>query len=173
MMHPVSTSIRSALRRQSDLTWRLQGLRFNASRIGRAIRVEAGANIVEFALASIVLITLVFGVIAICLALYSYNVVAEAAREASRYAMVRGSACNSFADCKVTRIQLESYVQSITWPGLASNSLTVPTVNWPDGNNNPGSRVAVTVNYTLPLAIPFVPSRTLTMASTSQVVISQ
>jgi Flp pilus assembly protein TadG len=137
------------------------------------MRVEAGSSIIEFAFASVILFTLVFGVIAICLALYSYNVVAEAAREGSRYAMVRGSACNSFADCKVTQTQLQTYVQSISWPGLDSNSLTVPTVNWPDGNKNPGSRVAVTVNYTFPLVIPFVPSRTLTMASTSQVVISQ
>lgn len=133
---------------------------------------------VEFALASVILFTLVFGVMAMCLALYTYNIVAEAAREASRYAIVRGSACSSstFSDCKVTRGQLEAYVQSIPWPGINSSSLTIPKTNglsWPNGNNNPGSPVKVTVTYTYPLNIPFVSSQTLQMSSTSQMLISQ
>lgn len=173
MIHPVSASFRSAPRRQSYLTCRLQGLRSNASCIGRAIRVEAGSSIIEFAFASIILFTLVFGVIAICLALYTYNVVAEAARDGSRYAMVRGSACNSFADCpNATSGQIQTYVRGVSFPGVNPSSLTV-LATWPDGNENPGSRVAVTVSYNFPLVIPFVPNRTLAMSSTSQVVISQ
>ena len=170
MIHSVTTSLRSAPRRQSQ--W-LQGLRSNALRICRAVRVETGANLVEFAFASIIVFTLIFSVIAICLALYTYNVVAEAAREGSRYAMVRGSACNSFANCpNVTSGQIQTYVQGVGFPGIDSSSLTV-AATWPDGNKNPGSRVAVTVSYNFPLSIPFVPSRTLAMSSTSQMVISQ
>lgn len=145
------------------------------SRIRRTLRAEAGTSIVEFAMASIILFTLVFGVMAICMALYSYNVVSEAAREATRYAIVRGSACNSFPDCKVTQPQLQAYVQGLGFPGITPSSLTVPTTPtpWPNGNNNPGSPVQVTVQYTFPLRIPFMPSRTLSMSSTSQMVISQ
>jgi Flp pilus assembly protein TadG len=173
VIHPVSRSFRSASYRRHDLTWQPEGLRSIGSRIGRAIRVEAGSSIVEFALASIILFTLVFGVIAICLALYTYNVVAEAARDGSRYAMVRGSQCNSFADCpNVSSTQIQTYVQGVGFPGIDSSSLTV-AATWPDGNEKPGSRVAVTVSYNFPLSIPFVPNRTLAMASTSQVVISQ
>jgi Flp pilus assembly protein TadG len=133
---------------------------------------------VEFALASVILFTLVFGVIAICLALYTYNVVAETARQATRYAMVRGSACNSFADCpNVTAAQIQAYVQTIGFPGIdpgsSANPKMVATPSWAAGNEKPGNTVQVTVTYTLPLNIPFVSSQTLSMSSTSQMVISQ
>jgi Flp pilus assembly protein TadG len=128
---------------------------------------------VEFALASVILFTLIFGVLAICLALYTYNATAEAARDATRYAMVRGSACNSFSDCKITKTQLQTYVTTLAFPGMNPASLTVTTLAFPNGNNNPGSPVQVTVQYIFPLVIPFVPSRTLTMSSTSQMLISQ
>jgi Flp pilus assembly protein TadG len=156
-------------------SWR-GGMRLLASRMRRTLRAEAGSSIVEFAMASIILFTLVFGVIAICLALYSYNVTAEAAREATRYAIVRGSACTSFATaCPATKTDIETYVRSLGFPGInpAPASLWVNTdCCWPT-DNNPGSTVQVTVNYTFPLVIPFVPSRMLTMSSTSAMVISQ
>ena len=154
-----------------------------ASRIRRTLRAEAGTSIVEFAMASIILFTLVFGVMAICLALYSYNVVSEAAREATRYAIVRGSACNSFTDCNVDQTGLQTYVQGIGFPGITPSSLSVvASATSATGTvctatlkpcNKPGNPVQVTVTYTFPLVIPFVPSRTLTMSSTSQMTISQ
>jgi Flp pilus assembly protein TadG len=176
MIHPATPSFCSARSGRSYLACRLSGVLSLASRIGRGVRVDAGTTIVEFAMASTILFTLVFGVIAICLALYSYNVVAESAREATRYAIVRGSACTSFATaCPATKTDIETYVRSLGFPGInpASASLWVNTdCCWPT-NNNPGSTVQVTVNYTFPLVIPFVPSRTLTMSSTSAMVISQ
>jgi Flp pilus assembly protein TadG len=146
-------------------------------RIRRTLRAEAGSSIVEFALASIILFALVFGVMAICFALYSYNVVSEAAREATRYAIVRGSSCNSFPDCKVTSDQLQTYVQGLGFPLInikppPAKALTA-VASWPNGNNNPQNPVQVTVTYTFPLGIPFMPSRALTMSSTSQMIISQ
>jgi Flp pilus assembly protein TadG len=158
-------------------------MRSVASRIGRAGRVDAGATMVEFAMASIILFTLVFGVMAICLALYSYNVVAESAREATRYAIVRGSKCSSstFSDCNVTGPQLQTYVRGLGFPGINPSSLTLAAA-WPSITNcspsaspcnNPGNLVQVTVNYSFPLVIPFVPSQTLTMSSTSTMTISQ
>ena len=160
----------------------LRGVRLLA-RILRTLRVEAGSSIVEFAMASIILFTLVFGLLAICLALYSYNVVSEAAREATRYAIVRGSACNSFADCNIDQTGLQTYVRGIGFPGITPSSLSVvASATTPTGTtctptlkpcNNPGNPVQVTVTYTFPLVIPFVPSRMLTMSSTSQMLISQ
>jgi Flp pilus assembly protein TadG len=144
------------------------------SRIGRVPRDESGSALVEFALTSVILFTLVFGVIAICLALYSYNVTAEAAREATRYAIVRGSACTTFATaCPATATDIKTHVQNLGFPGITPTSLSVTAdCCWPT-NNNPGSPVKVTVQYTFPLVIPFVPRRILTMSSTSQMVISQ
>jgi Flp pilus assembly protein TadG len=134
------------------------------------MRRESGSAIVEFAMASIILFTLIIGVMMICFALYSYNVVSEAAREATRYAIVRGSACTSFPDCN-SKLDIQAYVNTLQFPGIKP-SLTA-AASWPNGNNNPGSPVQVTVTYTFPLSIPFVSSRSLAMSSTSQMVISQ
>ena len=178
---------RNCIRRvQSGAASWIRGTRSIVSRTRRILRVEAGATIIEFALSSIILFTLVFGVMAICLALYSYNVVSEAAREATRYAIVRGSACSAgtFSDCKVTSAQLQTYVRGLGFPGINSSSSTLTlAATWPTTGvtcfpsvspcNNPGNLVQVTVNYTFPLVIPFVPSRNLTMSSTSAMYISQ
>jgi Flp pilus assembly protein TadG len=141
---------------------------------------------VEFAVASVILFTLVFGVIAICLALYSYNIVAEAAREATRYAIVRGSACSAstFSDCNIDQTGLQTYVQSLGFPGINSSSLTVTASATSPATgttctptlvpcNKPGNLVTVTVTYPFLLSIPFVPQRTLNMSSTSAMYISQ
>jgi Flp pilus assembly protein TadG len=155
-----------------------QGLRL-LLRIRRTLRAEAGSSIVEFALASIILFALVFGVMAICFALYSYNVVSEAAREATRYAIVRGSACKSFASaCPASQGDIQTYVQGLGFPLININTnppspALTAAASWPKGNNDPGSPVQVTVTYTFPLGIPFMPSRALTMSSTSQMTISQ
>jgi Flp pilus assembly protein TadG len=154
------------------------------SRICRSIGVDHGSSMVEFAVASVILFTLVFGVIGICVALYSYNVVAEAAREATRYAIVRGSACSvsTFPDCNVTSNQLQTYVRGRGFPGITSSSLTV-VATWPTTGatcfpsvtpcNNPGNLVSVTVSYPYILSIPFVSPQTLRMSSTSAMYISQ
>jgi len=173
---------RTHVARAGVASW-LGGMHSLASRIRRTLRAEAGTSIVEFAMASTILFALVFGLLAICLALYSYNVVSEAAREATRYAIVRGSACNSFPNCNIDQAGLQTYVQRIGFPGISPSSLTVAasatsatgTICTPTLKpcNKPGNPVKVTVTYTFPLVIPFVPRRILTMSSTSQMVISQ
>ena len=50
---------------------------------------------VEFALALTVLLTLLFGIIDIGRALYAYNWLYNGARQATRWAMVRGAFCDS------------------------------------------------------------------------------
>jgi Flp pilus assembly protein TadG len=161
--------------RTGFLPW-LGSARSVASRMRQTLRIEAGSSIVEFALASIILFTLIFGVIAICTALYTYNVLAEVTREATRYAIVRGSACHfpKGASCPATAADIQTHVQSNNYPGIDPTSLLVPASNvvWTP-NNNPGSTVKVTVTYQFPLNIPFVSSQTLSMSSTSQMLISQ
>ena len=50
-----------------------------------------GQTLVETAVSLTILFSMVFGLINVGMALYSYNFVAESEREGSRYAMVRGS----------------------------------------------------------------------------------
>jgi Flp pilus assembly protein TadG len=147
---------------------------------------EQGSALVEFALSIIILLTLVFGVIAMCLAIYAYHFISDAAREGTRYAIVRGSSCATYgnfsAPCPVTTsAQVQTYVRSLAYPGINPNYMTI-TATWPTTGasctpsvspcNNPGNVVKVTVSYALPLPIPFVSARTLTMTSSSQMVIA-
>src|ERR1700685_2577273 len=62
------------------------------------LRNSRGSTIVEFALVITVLFSMVFGIIDFGRAVYAYHYVSNAAREASRFASVRGS-----QSCKVPR----------------------------------------------------------------------
>src|ERR1700722_13384855 len=79
---------------------------------------EEGDTIAEFALASTILISIVFGIYETSSALYSYTYISDAAREGTRYAIVRGSACTGFSECSstpvgVTSAQVQAYVKSL------------------------------------------------------------
>jgi hypothetical protein len=58
------------------------------------------------------------------------------------------------------------------WPNLGNGALSANTT-YPDGNENPGSRVQVIVNYVYPYNIPFAPKGSLHMSSTSVMYIVQ
>jgi Flp pilus assembly protein TadG len=147
------------------------------------LRDQQGAGLIEFALGAMVLFMILFGVLSMCFAFYSYNVVSESAREATRYAIVRGSACTGFADCSITAAQIQTHVKNLGFPGINPSNLTTTTAwaAYPAGGacrpsascNNPGNQVTVTVTYNFHLAIPYIPTRTLAMANTAAMVISR
>lgn len=63
-----------------------------------------GATAVEFAVVSIILVLMLFGICEFCLIVYSYNVVENAAREGARYGVVNVTDTTMIADTqKVTR----------------------------------------------------------------------
>ena len=147
------------------------------------IHGEEGSAVVETALSLSVLFCLVFGVMEMSLAFYSYNVISEAAREGTRYAVVRGSACSGFASaCPATAANVQNYVRGLGFPGMVPAQTTV-TTTWPDSGasctpssspcNNPGNNVKVVVQYQIPLSIPFASTLHLNMSSTSEMVISE
>ena len=144
------------------------------------VRSEDGSTLVEMALTMIILLMILFGLIEMCLALYTYHFVSDAAREGSRFAIVRGSACELPGyECNATATQIQTYVQGLGFPGINPSNMTVTTTwsAYPGGAvcacNDPGDLVTVNVSYKFPLAIPFVPASTLAMSSTSSMVISQ
>jgi Flp pilus assembly protein TadG len=155
---------------------------------------EDGRSIVEFAFACAVLFGMLFGIVYFCLALYTYHYISEAAREGSRYAIVRGStSCTNtpgLANCNATNTQIQTYLQDLGYPAIdAANRMTVNTTwytpsaaqppTWTKCTsttspcNVPGSIVNVQVTYTYPLSIPFYGRKTISMTSTSQMVIAQ
>jgi Flp pilus assembly protein TadG len=138
---------------------------------------------VELALSLIILLTIMFGLIEMCLALYTYHFVSNAAREGSRYAIVHGATCTvSGISCTASQDQIQTYVRNLGFPGINPSTVMVTTSYsaYPAGAtcqavgcNGPGDRVQVTVRYNFPLNIPFLKSITLAMSSTSAMVISQ
>jgi Flp pilus assembly protein TadG len=144
---------------------------------------EEGQSTLETALSAIAVLTLFLGVMEMCMALYTYHFVSEAAREGTRYAMVRGSSCSGFSSaCPAQASDVRTYVRGIGFPGIVPANVAV-TTSWPTTGssctpsslpcNNPGNLVQVTVQYRFPLSIPFVPSSSLPLTSTSKMAISQ
>jgi Flp pilus assembly protein TadG len=138
---------------------------------------ERGSALVEFAIASTLTLTLIFGIVDFARGLYTYHLVSNAARAGSRYAIVRGSAC-TVASCPATSDSIQTYVRGLA-PGIDPNSLTVATT-WPGnggtcaaGANDAGCPVTVTVTYPFRFMIRLLPSFTMSMSSASTMVISQ
>ena len=159
---------------------------------------DDGGSLVEMAICCMVLMPLMFGVIQFSLAFYAYHFVADAAREASRYAMVRGGlSCNNTPNLSnacstngsstgVTSAQIQTYVQQLGLP--MAGQLTASTTWYSysaDANGHatwavcatpcpvPGNQVKVTVTDNFPLAIPYWKSLRVPITSTSTMVISQ
>lgn len=126
---------------------------------------EKGSTIVESALCLTLFLMITFGTIDFGRAVFAYNFVSYAAREATRYAMVRGSSSSSPA----TNAGINSYVTGFA-VGLDPSALTVNTIWTPD--NKPGSTVAVTVKFTFSAVVPYVPAK-IPFQSTSTMIIAQ
>jgi len=153
----------------------------------RRLAGTEGATLVEFAVSCLILLPMFFGFIETCMAFYTYNFVSDAAREASRYAMVRGATCTGLPDCNITTAApLQSYVVSLPYPGLNPSNLVVAVKFWKASTtlpmtwtacaiacNQPGNQVQVTVRYNFPIGIPFWKVTTISIGSVSSMVISQ
>lgn len=149
----------------------------------RTLFGEDGQSAVEAALTFSVFAAVLFGAMQVGFGLYAFNYTAEAARMATRYAMVRGSACTSFGSaCPAAASDIQNYVKNLGFPGIDTSKVTV-TPTWPTTGsactpsltpcNNPGNLVQVKVQYTITLPVPFAHSLGINIYSTSKVVISQ
>ena len=131
---------------------------------GYGSRGEDGATLVEMALiCAFVVIPMLFGIIEVSLALYSYNFVTDAAREATRYAVVRGpQTCviaPTFPDCNLSpagstnptsgsgSTTLQTYVQNLGYPGINPSNLTVTATWWSANVVNPGTGAFSTTDW--------------------------
>ena len=156
----------------------------------RRRRREAGSALVENAVVVSVLLMIFFGVIDFGRALYTFNFVAHAAREGTRYASVRGltagTACSGSpfpAGCTATSADVSTYLKN-SLPALDGTKMTV-TTTWPvqtyspalcstaSTKNSPGCTVQVNVSYSYSFMLPYLPTAAITMNSTSKMVISQ
>ena len=124
-----------------------------------------GAALSEFALVAVVFFILFFGIIDMSRLMLMYHHVGNAAREGTRYAIVHGSTSLTPASAA----DVADYIKSISL--VDANNVQVVTT-WPDGNNNPESRVIVRVDYPFTFFLPIWFGPMITLSSQSEMVIS-
>lgn len=117
--------------------------------------MERGQTLVEFSIGLLVTLLLVFGAVEIGRAVFAHNTVANAAREAVRYAIVHGSNSPAPIGPQLNDPRMQNLVRR--WcMGLQTNLVTTTCV-WTNATgavqNAPGAAVTLRVNYTfVPLA---------------------
>lgn len=122
----------------------------------RGGKSQEGSATVEFALVIIFVITTIFWMLDLSMYVYTYTVMADAAKEGVRYAIVHGCG-NATSDCSGTctpacsdpsgdnvKTQVTNFAQ-LSFHGVPSSAVTV---SYLDGSAAAPSRVQVTVNYT-------------------------
>ena len=127
---------------------------------------QRGGEIVEGATTFLVFFVIVFALIDFSRMVWTYHQIAFAAREATRYAIVRGSSSGNQA----TVNQIQSIVTNRVFC-VSSNKLTTTVTFNP--NQSPGSTVKVAVSYSFYPIAPFLPGGAIQLASTSQMMIYQ
>jgi Flp pilus assembly protein TadG len=143
------------------------------------VQGESGQAMIEVAVVLPVMLTLVIGLMEVCMAFYTHEYISELAREGTRYAVVHGSTCETSAGASCTASttnsdssSVYSYVKGLGWPNIGGGTLT-PVVTYPDGDEAPNHRVKVSITYQFPYRIPFIPASTLSMTSSSTMYIIQ
>lgn len=161
-------------------------------------REERGSELIEFAVASLVLLGILFGMIQFGLAMYAYHFVSSAAQLGARYAIVRGAdfttSCSTSAPpsftltyhCSATSSDVQNYVKSLAIAGLNPASVTA-SATWPaqtpdctsgcsacsTASNNAGCLVKVQVTYVFALPVRLFSPSSVHLTSTAVEVIQQ
>jgi len=106
---------------------------------------QRGQSLVETAIMTVVILTVVFSVFELGWLMYTYSVLADAANEGVRYAIVHSGGDPTGAQAKVK-----------TFAGTSMHNVSAisTSVTFPDGSTAPPNRVRVTVTYTY---IPYLP----------------
>ena len=158
------------LLRSLDLSVCLLVLRLRKRKIAHN---EEGSSLIEFAIVSSGMMLFVLVLMQLCLAIYSYGMITEVARETTRWAATRGSTCQtvSLTSCTATAATITSYAKSTGLPNIGGGTMNVTPSFVP--NNTPGSAVQVTITYTVPVTRPLVPKNSSSLKTTSQMTIGQ
>ena len=139
-------------------------------RRGQAFRrdaaAEKGAAMMEFAFAFLLFIGLIVALMEFARTVYAYNVLAGAAREASRYAAVHGSKSGSPATEDDVRNRVRQWAIGLDAASVVVNTTWLPS-------NSPGSRVRVEVSYSVSPVSGLVIQNPITVGSRSEMMISQ
>jgi Flp pilus assembly protein TadG len=100
---------------------------------------QRGQSLLETAMMMVVIFTIVFWIFELGWLMYTYTVMADAANEGVRYAIV-----HSGGDVAGTQSRVATFART----SLHDVSVLSTTVSFPDGNAAPPARVRVAVTYT-------------------------
>jgi len=134
--------------------------RTNSDRFGRGS--ERGSALVEIAIGTLLFLVIIFGIMEFGRMIWQYNVVAFAAKEGARWAAVRGATSSTPA----TDTTVHDYVIS-----KALGEDVAVSTTWNPTSKNAGSLVTVQVSETFTPMTNLVPSVSITLRSTSQMII--
>lgn len=98
---------------------------------------QRGAVLIEFAISALLVLTVLFMTLELCSAVYTYTVLADAANEGVRYAIVHSSDTSGAV----------SKVKTYAAYSMHNVSAIQVSVTYPDGASVPPNRVAVAVIY--------------------------
>ena len=165
------------------------GVKVLIADVALPLKGELGSSTVEFAVTLTLLFSCVFGIMVCSMALYADHFVVDAAKQATRYAMVRGSSwsgtsCSTYSSysCVANTSNVTSFVDSIVPPGINASNVNV-TTTWPGtdptgatcdtvaGDNSPACVVNVKVQYSFNFLLPFVPFGSVNLSGVSSDVI--
>jgi Flp pilus assembly protein TadG len=124
---------------------------------------DRGQSLVEFALASTLFFTTIFGLIIFGIGVWQYNMVSDLAQEGARWASVHGG--SSLAPALDTDVK--AYVQSRA-PFQLKDVKTTPTAV-----GLPGSTVTVRVQYSFNPLIALLPGRPMDLVSDARMIVSR
>jgi Flp pilus assembly protein TadG len=117
------------------------------------VRRRRGTAQIEFLLSFFTIMFVIYGVIELSMAVYAMSVLANSAREGTRYAIVHGarngscSGPNTPACTDPSGANVQAVVSDYARFSLHDTSGMTVNVSWPDGNVDQGSRVQVDISY--------------------------
>lgn len=135
---------------------------------------STGESLIEFAFASVIFLTMVFGAIEFGIAVWNYSLVSDLAQEGARFAAVRGAtsgaACSGLAlPCSASNADVQTFVQARAI-GL---SVTVTTPSGAPGGISAGNVVEVRVQHTLAVGGGLIPAWNFPIASTARMIVAR
>jgi Flp pilus assembly protein TadG len=125
-----------------------------------------GQTLVEFALASTLLFSVLFGILLGAIAVFRYNTVSDLAQEGARWASVRGATAP--VPLRADEAAVRTYVRSRS---LGGATLAV-TTNANPSSLSPGQAVRVIVSQSV-TGFRIGPFRTLTVQGTAEMVMAR
>ena len=155
----------------------------------RRIARRRGQALVEFAMASIVILMLIFGVVEFGRIVLVYNNIANAARIGARYAITNSSTPNAASVTNANVSAIQSNVQTVVKNFLAPGTVNINaaglniTTTFPNKSctgttststctgTTPGNLVQVTVSYPYDLIISYY-TMSITLSNTSEGIIT-